>query len=121
MARTLEEILAELPPERRAKIEAAAEDLIELHKLRHKTGKTQAEVAATMGVGQDAVSRLERRGDMLLSTLRHYVESMGGTLNLVVHLPGEAPVVIDPLSVTPGQRSKSAVQGSRTTTSTTSG
>jgi hypothetical protein len=63
MARTLEEILAELPPERRAKIEAAAADLIELHKLRHKTGKTQAEVAATMGVGQDAVSRLERRGD----------------------------------------------------------
>jgi DNA-binding XRE family transcriptional regulator len=108
MPRTLEDILAELPPERRAKIEARTEELIELHKLRQTVGKTQAEVAATMGIGQDTVSRLERRGDMLLSTLRHYVESMGGRLDLVVHLPGEAPVVIDPLAHKAVQRAKPA-------------
>ena len=108
MPRTLEDILVELPPERRAKIEARTEELIELYKLRQTVGKTQAEVAATMGVGQDAVSRLERRGDMLLSTLRNYVESMGGTLDLVVHLPGEAPVVIDPLAQKVARRPKAS-------------
>ncbi|NBU58780.1 MAG: helix-turn-helix domain-containing protein [Betaproteobacteria bacterium] len=98
MGRTLAEIIDSLPIEEQTAIAAHTQTLIELYALRRTAGKTQAEVAATMGVGQDTISRLERRGDMLLSTLRHYVESVGGRLDLVVHLPGEAPVVIDPLA-----------------------
>lgn len=111
MPRTLEEILAELPPERQAAIEARTAELVRLHELRLRFRKTQTEVAQTMGVGQDTISRLERRGDMLLSTLRHYVESMGGTLEMVVHLPGQPPVVIDPIGAEPARarrRSKAA-------------
>lgn len=55
--------------------------------LRRSLGKTQAEVATAMGTEQDRVSRLERRHDMRVSSLREYVSAMGGTLRLVVDLP----------------------------------
>ena len=54
-------------------------------------------MAATLGVRQDTISRLEKRSDMLLSTMRHYVESMGGQLELVARFPDRPPVVIDHL------------------------
>ena len=59
--------------------------------------QTQAELAATLGVRQDTISRLEQRSDMLLSTLRRYVEAMGGTLDLVVKFPDRPSVVLDHL------------------------
>ena len=49
--------------------------------------KTQADLAATLHIGQDSVSRLEKRSDMLLSTLRSYVEAMGGRLELTAFSP----------------------------------
>lgn len=66
-----------------------------LKQLRKRAGQTQEELAAALGVGQDTISRLEQRNDMLLSTLRHYVESIGGQLALVALFPDEPPVVID--------------------------
>lgn len=68
-----------------------------LKDLRKSAGKTQEELAAALGVGQDTISRLEKRSDMLLSTLRHYVESVGGQLTLMASFPDRAPVVIDHL------------------------
>lgn len=68
-----------------------------LKDLRRNARQTQEDLAAALGVGQDTISRLEHRHDMLLSTLRHYIESVGGRLELVVTLPGQAPVVIDPI------------------------
>jgi hypothetical protein len=52
-----------------------------------------------LGVGQDTISRLEKRSDMLLSTLRHYVESMGGKLELVAQFPNRPPVILDHLGL----------------------
>lgn len=66
-----------------------------LKELRKRSGQTQEELAAELGVGQDTISRLEKRSDMLLSTLRHYVESVGGHLALVATFPDQPPVVID--------------------------
>lgn len=66
-----------------------------LKQLRKRAGQTQEELAAALGVGQDTISRLEQRNDMLLSTLRHYVESIGGQLALVALFPNEPPVVIE--------------------------
>jgi transcriptional regulator with XRE-family HTH domain len=94
MARSLDRVLAELPAARRAKIERRAAELATLKDLRRAGRRTQADLAATLGVGQDTISRLERRGDMLLSTLRRYVEGIGGTLELVVRLPGRPPLLI---------------------------
>ena len=55
------------------------------------------DLAETLGVGQDTISRLEKRSDMLLSTLRHYVESVGGRLALVATFPDQRAVIIDHL------------------------
>ena len=95
MARNLDRVLAELPAARRAKIERRASELATLGDLRRAGRCTQAELAAALGVGQDTISRLERRGDMLLSTLRRYVEGIGGTLELVARLPGRPPLLIE--------------------------
>ena len=46
-------------------------------------GKTQAEIAEALGSSQSRVSDLERQGDHRLSTLRRYVEALGGELSLV--------------------------------------
>jgi transcriptional regulator with XRE-family HTH domain len=72
-------------------------ELATLKDLRQAAQQTQEQLAATLGVGQDTISRLERRSDMLLSTLRHYVESMGGKLELVAQFPNRPPMVIEHL------------------------
>lgn len=97
MARKLDDILADFPKDRQERVEARAMELATLKDLRLAAEKTQVELAATLGVGQDAISRLEKRSDMLLSTLRHYVEGMGGTLELVAKFPDRPPVVIEHL------------------------
>lgn len=98
MARKLDDVIAALPTERQQRIEARAMELATLKDLRLAAQKTQEELAAALGVGQDAISRLEKRSDMLLSTLRHYVEGMGGTLELVARFPNRPPVVIEHLA-----------------------
>lgn len=77
--------------------EAGPLPLARLKDLRKSAGKTQEELAAALGVGQETISRLEKRSDMLLSTLRHYVESVGGELALVARFPDRPPVAIDHL------------------------
>ena len=97
MARKLDDVIAALPASRRKRIEKRAQELATLKDLRLAVEKTQVEMAAELGVGQDTISRLEKRSDMLLSTLRHYVESMGGTLELIAQFPNRPPVTIDRL------------------------
>jgi Helix-turn-helix. len=98
MARTLNQVLATLPVKRRAKIEGRASELATLKDLRQAVERTQEELAVSLGVGQDTISRIERRSDMLLSTLRRYVEAMGGKLELVAEFPDRPRMVIDQLT-----------------------
>ena len=98
MARKLEQLLADLPEQRRVAIEVRAGNLATLKDLRQAVEQTQQDLAAKLGVGQDAISRLEKRSDMLLSTLRRYVEATGGTLELVAKFPNRQPLVIDHLT-----------------------
>lgn len=97
MAKKLDQVLDSLPAERRTKTEERAAELATLKDLRQAMQKTQVDLAAALHIGQDSVSRLEKRSDMLLSTLRGYVEAMGGKLELVAHFPNRPPVVIDHL------------------------
>jgi DNA-binding XRE family transcriptional regulator len=91
MGRNLNRILAELPPERQKRIEARYQDLRQqvegLSELRQIAGKAQADIAATLKIKQPSVSKIEKQADMYLSTLRSYVEAVGGELELVVKLP----------------------------------
>ncbi len=96
MGRTVNEKLAQVSKERREKIERRAAELIleeySLRDLRRALGRTQAKLASSLKVGQDTVARYEQRSDMLLSTLRHCIEALGGQLSLVADFPGRPSV-----------------------------
>jgi transcriptional regulator with XRE-family HTH domain len=65
-----------------------------LRDLRTALAKTQTSIGNRLGIGQEGISRIERRSDLLLSTLRGYVEAMGGSLSLVVEFADRKPVVL---------------------------
>jgi DNA-binding XRE family transcriptional regulator len=112
MAASLEDKLARLPGERRAKVDARAAELIAeemtLRDLRRALDRTQVHLARELGVKQETVSRLEKRNDMLLSTLRSYVEAMGGELDLIAKFPDRPPVRLKTLAAVPAQHQPSA-------------
>lgn len=91
MGRTVDQVIAELPPERRGRVDARYRELrrqVEgLRELRQIAGKAQADVATALSIKQPSVSKIEKQADMYLSTLRSYVEAIGGELDLVVRLP----------------------------------
>lgn len=97
----MKDILNTLPAERRTKIEARSEELIAeemtLQDLRKAQDLTQERMAELLGVGQDNISRLESRTDMLLSTLSSYVTAMGGSLDLIVRFSNRPAVVLSSL------------------------
>ena len=99
MTKKLKDLLVKLPVQRQARIERRAQELATLKELRTAAHHTQTDMALSLGVGQDAISRLEKRSDMLLSTLRLYIESLGGKLQLVAQFPGRPPVVLDHLGI----------------------
>ena len=94
----LEKIRSELSPARRKKVAARAAQLIAgemtLQELRCARKLTQVRIAKELGIGQDGVSKLEKRADLMISTLRKAVAAMGGSLSLVAKFPGCDPVVL---------------------------
>jgi transcriptional regulator with XRE-family HTH domain len=98
MPTNVDDIIRKLSPTLRKKVEARAAQLIAeemtLRELRHARKLTQVRIAKTLGITQDSVSRLEKRTDLLLSTLRKTVEAMGGSLSLVAEFPDRAPVIL---------------------------
>ena len=97
--------IRQLRPSQRKKVEARTAELMAeemtLRELRKARKLTQVRIAKTLGIKQDSVSRLEKRSDVLLSTLRKTVEAMGGTLSLVAQFPDRDPVVLSALSEDP--------------------
>ena len=96
MGRNLDDVIAELPRERQQRVQARYRELKQelegLRELRRLAGKAQADIAANMKIRQPSVSKIEKQADMYLSTLRSYVEAVGGELELVVRLPDRAPI-----------------------------
>jgi DNA-binding XRE family transcriptional regulator len=96
MGRTLDEIISTLPQEEQDGIEARFQELRQevesLRQLRQIAGKVQADIAAALHIKQPSVSRIEKQTDMYLSTLRSYVEAIGGELELIVRLPSRPPL-----------------------------
>jgi DNA-binding XRE family transcriptional regulator len=94
--------IRKLSPDQRKKVEARAAELIAeemtLRELRRARKLTQVRVAKALGITQDSVSRLEKRSDLLLSTLRRTVRAMGGNLSLVAEFPDRPPVVVSGLA-----------------------
>lgn len=98
MAIPLDDFLATLPAKERKAIAKRAAALISeeasLRKLRAARKQSQQEVAEKLGIQQAAVSKLERRADMYISTLRNLIEAMGGELEIIARFPDQRPVRI---------------------------
>jgi transcriptional regulator with XRE-family HTH domain len=92
VGRNIEEVIKQLPKARQDRINDEARRMAlemirhseSLVALRKASGQTQAEVAATLGIGQNAVSQLESRTDLYLSTLSKYVGALGLQLELAL-------------------------------------
>jgi transcriptional regulator with XRE-family HTH domain len=91
MTSTLKSRLNKLPTARRKKISNRAKELIAkemtLRDLRKALELTQVDIGSKLHMNQEAISRLERRSDLLLSTLVSYIKAMGGELNLTAKFP----------------------------------
>ena len=102
MAVNVNDKIRKLRPARRRKVESRASELVAeemtLRELRTARKLTQVRLARTLGITQDSVSRLEKRSDFLLSTLRKTVEAMGGNLSLVAEFPDCPPIVLAGIS-----------------------
>ncbi len=90
MAKKFKELEAKMSPESRARVKARVDQLIAempLDELREARQLTQEHLAQLLRVKQPAVSRLERRVDMYLSTLQTIVKAMGGELEIIARFP----------------------------------
>lgn len=98
MAVDVNDKIKKLSRTQRRKFESRAAELIAeemtLRELRRARKLTQVRMAKALGITQDSVSRLEKRSDVLLSTLRKTVKAMGGNLSLVAEFPDRAPIVL---------------------------
>lgn len=108
MGRTLDQVLSGLTVERRERVEARFQELKDevegLGELRRAAGKAQAEIAENLRIKQPSVSKIEKQADMYLSTLRNYVEAIGGKLDLIVRLPSGQRVRLERLGDVAGGR-----------------
>ncbi|HHS8465345.1 TPA: helix-turn-helix domain-containing protein [Legionella pneumophila] len=98
MSRTLNDKMNSLSAERINRIEKRATQLIAeemtLRDLRLALEKTQVDLGEILHMKQEGISRLEKRSDMLISTLSKYISAMGGSLKLMAEFPDRAPVEI---------------------------
>lgn len=93
MAKNWKEIRKDLGAERESRIKARVReeiDRLSLNQLREARNLTQTSLAELLGIPQGGVSRLERRADMYVSTLRNYIRAMGGELRITAVFPNGA-------------------------------
>jgi predicted XRE-type DNA-binding protein len=103
MARNFDELRAKMPPDSQARVAARVKKelaMMPLHQLRQAREMTQTRLAEVLEMDQGNISKLEKRADMYLSTLRSYVEAMGGSLEIRAVFPDGA-VKIDLLNHLP--------------------
>lgn len=110
MAKTLRDKMKTLSAERQQKIEARAAHLIAeeltLRDLRQAHHLTQERMAEFLHIGQDGVCRIEKRTDLLISTLRSYIEAMGGHLCIIAEFPDRPPVTLSGFAAMENDRRK---------------
>ncbi|TMN24546.1 XRE family transcriptional regulator [Pseudoxanthomonas sp. X-1] len=93
MAKPFAELEAKMSPASRARSDALYEQLVAempLHELRRAKALSQVKLAEALHINQAAVSKMENRADMYISTLRDYIRAMGGDLEIVARFPDGA-------------------------------
>src|SRR5262245_19985819 len=105
MGRRLNDVIAKLPRDRQKRIARKAGEVANemiakadsLRVVRKALSKTQTKIGEDLGLSQNAVSQLEGRSDLLLSTLRRYVRALGADLDLIVRMKDGSKVVLEGL------------------------
>ena|SRR4030066_228201 len=96
MAKKFSELEAKMSPQSRERSDALYNKMLAempLNELRQARALSQVKLAETLHVNQAAVSKIERRTDMYISTLRAYIRAMGGDLEIVAKFPdGEVKI-----------------------------
>jgi transcriptional regulator with XRE-family HTH domain len=117
---SVEEVIASLPKDRQAAIEARGAELLAkvdkrmtLAELRKGRKLSQAKMAEALGIGQMQISRLEQRKDPRLSTMQRTVAAMGGHLTMIATFPDQEPVILVTLQPT-DRKSAAKWRGSAT-------
>lgn len=98
MAKKFQNLRDNMSQERRDKVAAMANEMLAempIHALRDALQFTQQQLAEELGVKQGSISKMERRPDHLVSTLRRFVEAMGGELELKAHFPTGSVSITD--------------------------
>src|ERR1700693_5863201 len=98
MAKKFTDLLNKMSPEARAEVDRDVRRMIAempLHRLRNARELTQENLAQVLGLKQGDISKMERRGDMYVSTLASYVKAMGGTLEIRAVFPDGGIVKIN--------------------------
>lgn len=105
MGRNIEDVIAGLPKERRTRIRQKARQMADemiayadsLGAVRRAASKTQSQMGVRLGMPQSAISQLEKRSDVLVSTLARYVDALGGELDLIVRMGDGTEIVLQTL------------------------
>lgn len=108
--RPFQDLIDEMPPKRRTRLEAARRTLaqegdelimMDLEELRRTCDLSQEEMAGRLDTQQAQISRLERRNDLLVSTLRRYVDALGGQLEIRAIFPDWTVQLVDFMNLPP--------------------
>jgi len=98
MPANIHDVIKQMPATHQKRVKERAAELIAeemtRQQLRRARKLTQTRLAKKLGVTQDSISRIEKRTDLLLSTLRGYVEAMGGSLSIVAEFPDRGAVIL---------------------------
>ena len=84
------ELTKDFPPERRRRIDAMKPELLAdmpLYELRRARALSQQDLAEKLKVDQPDIAKLERRADMYVSSIRSYIEAVGGKLKIIAEFP----------------------------------
>jgi DNA-binding XRE family transcriptional regulator len=107
MKKTLNDYLQALPAKRREKVNARAKEILaeemSLQELRKARQQSQQKLAEVLHVKQGEISKIEHRTDMYVSTLRDYIEAMGGTLEITAYFPNSPPIKINQFEIEESQ------------------
>jgi transcriptional regulator with XRE-family HTH domain len=110
MSKNVNEIIRKLNPAQRKRVERRAAELIAeemtLQQLRHARKLTQTKLAKCLHIGQEGISKIEQRTDLLISTLRSCVKGMGGELHLIAEFPDRPPVELSGFAAMENERQK---------------
>ena len=90
MAKKFKDLTKDFSDERMKRVEAKTKEIlrsIDLQELRKAKELTQLELADTLNISQEAVSKMESNSDMFISTLSRFIDAMGGHLRIVAEFP----------------------------------